>query len=266
MKTRIAWGMTALLVMLVAMLAWWLKVGRAPDVRIAGTESALPRAAPESESVLPAALAAAREEAVRRDVRTLLVHRRGHRVFEYFAAGDGSRQVDGGELAAAVLMLAVPDPAREEPVDAVGTAALVSERLWVPLRAADAWLTGSAAVSSRCCIKASLDDWMRVGDLLLGMGAYLGERFVSTDAVRPLLADRQAPWQGEEPLAAGDGTAFDLAPGIRLWLAPRRNLAVLVWADAPVASDTTIPNIILRGLDDQAPAIGGDISDIVPGH
>jgi hypothetical protein len=75
-----------------------------------------------------------------------------------------------------------------------------------------------------------------------------------------------APWQGEEPLLARDGLWFDLQPGVRLWLAPRRALAVLVWADAGEARDTLIPNIVLRGLNDQAPAIGGDVSDLVPGH
>jgi hypothetical protein len=51
-----------------------------------------------------------------------------------------------------------------------------------------------------------------------------------------------------------------------LWLAPRRQLAVLVWADAEVARDTLLPNVILRGLNDAAPAIDAGIGDIVPGH
>ena len=51
----------------------------------------------------------------------------------------------------------------------------------------------------------------------------------------------------------------------RLWLAPRRNIAILVWADDDTAHDTLLPNIILRGLNDVSPAIGG-IEDLVPGH
>ena len=116
-------------------------------------------------------------------------------------------------------------------------------------------------------MRAELDDWMRAGDLLLGQGAYRGERIVAADATRQLLAAHApAPSLGDEPLLARDGTAFDLAPDVRLWLAPRRGLAILVWGTPEQARDTLLPNLILRGLNDVAPAIGGDISDIVPGH
>jgi hypothetical protein len=148
----------------------------------------------------------------------------------------------------------------------IAAANLVSERIWLPLRAGDAQLSLVARAGRRCCIEARLDDWLRAGDLLLGGGAYLGERFLSADAVRALLAGRELQWQGDEPLLAQDGLAFDLSREQRLWLAPRRQLAILVWADADVARDTLLPNIILRGLNDAAPAIGGGISDIVPGH
>jgi hypothetical protein len=267
MNNRVVQLVTGAIVLAAAVaLAVWL-LPRDPAVRIAGTEGALARAAPESEFILPAALEAAREEAARRGVRALIVHRRGHRVFEYFPAGvAGTDLVDGGELATAVLQLTQREADDAGLQDATALATLVSERLWLPLRAGEAWLSGAPGAPRHCCIEARLDDWMRVGDLLLGTGSYLGERFVPADAVRALLAGRQPPWRGDEPLLARDGTAFDLSPRIRLWLAPRRQLAVLVWADAEVARDTLLPNVILRGLNDAAPAIDAGIGDIVPGH
>ena len=262
------WSMVAAgVALLVAVAAGWILVTRTQATPIAGLESALPRAQPEAEFILPAALDAAREEAVSRNVRALVVHRRGHRVFEQFTRGaDGTTTLEGGELGALVLSLALHEPEQDAGQDRAVIARLVSERLWQPLRAGDASLSGTPGASRRCCIQARLDDWMRVGDLLLGTGAYLGERLVAADAVRAVLAGRQASWQGDEPLLARDGMTFDLQDGVRLWLAPRRQLAILVWGDAGAARDTLIPNIILRGLNDAAPAIGGGIEDIVPGH
>lgn len=264
-KTQLSWTIGAVALLVAALAGWFLQT-REPAVRIAGVDSALPRSVPEAEFVLPAALEAAREEAVRRDVRALLVHRRGHRVFDYFADGTaGDTRVDGGALGSVVFSLALHEPGQTAEQDPAIVAGLLSDRLWLPLRAGEAWLSHWPDEPG-CCIRARLDDWMRIGDLLLGTGTYLGERFVPADAVRALLAAREASWQGDEPFLARDGATFDLQRGVRLWLAPRRQLAILVWADAGAAGDTLIPNIILRGLNDAAPAIGGGIGDIVPGH
>jgi hypothetical protein len=54
-----------------------------------------------------------------------------------------------------------------------------------------------------------------------------------------------------------------------MWLVPRRALSVLVWTDsAPQSRDTEIPNLLIRGLIDQAPAIDAPsaLDQIVPGH
>jgi hypothetical protein len=157
----------------------------------------------------------------------------------------------------------------------------LSQRVWLPLRAADAWLWGrdDQAVRVDCCMVARLDDWMRLGDLLLGAGSYEGERIASPDWIRLLLAhDAQGvvhpawlaarqPWSGDEPPVERDAYWFDLGRDARMWLAPRRGLQILVWAPGGKARDTLIPNIILRGLNDQAPAIsGGGVQDLVPGH
>ncbi|MDQ2640149.1 MAG: hypothetical protein M3Y79_06185 [Pseudomonadota bacterium] len=266
-SARYIWpGVAILLAGLAALAVFWLWSPQEPAARIAGPGEALPRAEAEAEFILVEALDAVRAQAARMELRALVVHRHGHRVFEYFApGGNGTAQVDGGELAIAVLQLALPEP--ELPPGDEAVAALVSERIWLPLRAGDAWLSGGAGAPRQCCIRAQLDDWVRAGDLLLGQGAYRGERIVSADAVRQLLAAHSpAASQGDEPLLARDGTAFDLTAGVRLWLAPRRGLAILVWGKPAQARNTLLPNLILRGLNDAAPAIGGGISDIVPGH
>jgi hypothetical protein len=165
-----------------------------------------------------------------------------------------------------------------------GSAAqILSERVWLPLHAKDAALWGSDDMALRvdCCVVAALDDWMRVGDVLVQQGSFEGERLVSPDWIRALLAadqdSRRHPiWlkqqqaaEGAEPPASRDTFWFDLGPGLRLWLVPRRALSVLVWADsAAQARDTEIPNLLIRGLVDQAPAIdaASKLDQIVPGH
>jgi len=296
-----------------------------PRLRIAGRPAGLPLATLAAENILPAALQDAQRQGIHAGVWALVVHRHGHRVFEYFERGrSGQLEVTGGELAALPFALAVgvladngrvpferalqavrasaapeqdwrdpwsraaqarftlhPAPAlllQDADGDVAGT---LSQRVWQPLGAADAWLWGrsDAALRVDCCMVARLDDWMRLGDLLLGLGSREGERIVSTDWMRrllvrddgghthPLWLGRQAPWRGDEPPAEGDVYWLDLGHDLRLWLAPRRGLAILVWAGGNRAQDTLIPNIILRGLHDQAPPIGGGgLNDLVPGH
>ncbi len=264
--SRRGWVLAAAIAIGLAAAVAWFAAGRTPSVRIAGEGAPLPQADAESEFISVAALAAARTESRRLGVRAFIIHRHGHRVFAYPDQRDGARSVAGGELAAAVLQLAL-HPVEDAQAGATAVALRVSERIWLPLRAADAWLrTGPDDTMPRCCIEARVDDWMRVADLLNGHGAYLGERVVAADAIRALLAAHQAAVAGDEPLLARDGTAFDLAPDLRLWLVPRRGLTMLVWADAATARDTLLPNLVLRGLDDVSPAVDGDISGLVPGH
>jgi hypothetical protein len=295
-----------------------------PRIRLAGESAGLPRATPEAESLLPAALEQAREEAAKQQLHALVVHRHGHRVFEYFAAGhDSDSEVAGGELAALPYALALgvladngrvsfdaavqalrdampPSRGWRSPwsraararfalrpapplllQDADGDVAhTLAQRVWLPLHAGPASLWGrdDRALRVDCCMAARLDDWMRLGDLLLGQGRYAGERIVSPDWIhrllpgdagghaQPVWLTQQSSWQGDEPPVARDAYWFDLGTDLRLWLVPRRGLAVLVWADRR-ARDTLIPNIILRGLNDQAPPVeGSGLNELVPGH
>lgn len=268
MKSRAPLAIVAVVALGAVAAMLWIHYAPGSGVVIEGTADALPRADAAGEMIVPDALQAAAMAAQDRGVKALLVHRRGHRVFEYFATGEDSRRVEGGALAAAVLALTLTEPGQSDSVDAVQVARLVRERVWLPLRAGHAQLRLDTAIAPRrCCIEAQLDDWLRVGDLLLGQGAYRGERILTPDAVRLWLAAQSpAPWTGDEPLLAQQALWFDLQPGVRLWLAPRRQLAILVQGDEDVARDTRIPNIILRGLNDASPAVGSGIGDIVPGH
>lgn len=158
----------------------------------------------------------------------------------------------------------------------------ISVRVWQPLEAADAGLWGQNDSKLRldCCVVARLDDWMRLGDLLLQQGSYQGQRLVSPDWVRwllnadakgvrhPVWLKEQRPWQGDEPPATRDIYWFDLGNDARLWLAPQRGLSVLYWGRGSEARDTLVLNVVLRGLLDQLPSGSGatDLNDLVPGH
>lgn len=289
--------------------------GIRPRLRLPGAPMALARASAESELIAMEALKLAADTARQQGAQALLVHRHGHRVYEYLAPGrSDAAVVDGGELVPALLALSVGplvDTRRLEPDAAIAgireamragergvapgappaillqdldgsIANTISTRLWVPLGAADAqlWGTGDAALRLDCCAAARLEDWMRIADLLLQQGTYQGERVVSPDWIRRLLdADasghrhpvwlqQQRPWTGDEPPAARDVYWFDLGSDARIWLIPRRGLTILHWAKGSSARDTLIPNIILRGLQDQAPAVSGaaELNDLVPGH
>lgn len=296
-----------------------------PRLRLPGGATELPRATAEAELIEVEALKHAADTARQQGAKALVVHRHGHRVFEFFEDGrSGHTEIAGGELSAALLALSLGplvDARRIDPASAVAAlreaamtgdswsnpwsaaakrrfslsappalllqdldgsiANTVSTRVWLPLGAADAalWGVDDARLRLDCCVVARLDDWMRVADLFLQQGAYLGQRIVSPDWVRQLLAadaqgqrhpvwlDRQLPWTGDEPPASREIYWFDLGTDLRLWLVPRRGLAILNWTDERLARDTLIPNIILRGLQDQLPAGGTTgLNDLVPGH
>ncbi len=58
----------------------------APRLRLPGSADALPRATAEAELIAAEALQLAGDTARKQGAQALLVHRHGHRVFEYFAA------------------------------------------------------------------------------------------------------------------------------------------------------------------------------------
>jgi hypothetical protein len=214
-----------------------------------------------------------------------------------------SRQVEFGQAVAAVKAVAHADEGWRNPWSAGARARFalaappalltkdlegslantLSLRIWQPLGAGDAYLWGydDSHVRLDCCVAARLDDWMRMGDVLLRQGEYEGSRIVSVDWMRHVLAmdaggTNHPVWvgipgalAGDEPPAARETYWFDLGPTVRLWLLPRRGLSILVWAaSASQARDPAIPNLLIRGLVEQSVAPGAttNISDIVPGH
>jgi hypothetical protein len=162
--------------------------------------------------------------------------------------------------------------------DVEGTLAnTLSLRVWQPLGAGDAYLWGmdDSALRLDCCVAARLDDWMRVGDLLLRQGEYEGTRIVSPDWIRHVLASdaggvnhpvwvtEPASWTGEVP-AAREAFWFDLGD-VRLWLLPRRGVDLLAAAGNDRAL-TDVPNIVIGIVEQAAGRPPTNIGDIVPGH
>jgi hypothetical protein len=167
--------------------------------------------------------------------------------------------------------------------DSDSAAQALAQRVWQPLHAQDAalWGQGDQALRVDYQMVAQLDDWVRVGDVLLQQGSFEGERIASPDWIRAILAadldgKRHPVWlaqqqsaSGAEPPAARDTFWFDLGAGVRLWLVPRRGLSVMIWSAAKNgARDTEIPNLFIRALTDQAPPVGGvsALESLVPGH
>lgn len=180
----------------------------------------------------------------------------------------------------------------------------LSEKLWQPLEAGEAWLWldrpgGAAQVS--CCLVARQGDWMRVAEILLYDGVYQGEEVLPPGWVRrmltPALGNRHYGfhvWLGSphaatrsysfgrhevvhrmsEPYAADDVFFLDGQARNRLWLVPSLELAILRTGGEPPDDadwdDSYIPNVIIRGVRDRVTPQSGsrevDLSTLVPNH
>lgn len=94
-----------------------------PRLRVPGPAAELPQATADAELIAVEALRLATELARQQGAQALLVHRHGHRVHEYFAAGrSGATELEGGELSPAVMALSLGplvDARRMEPETAV---------------------------------------------------------------------------------------------------------------------------------------------------
>jgi hypothetical protein len=157
----------------------------------------------------------------------------------------------------------------------------ISSRVWQPLRAADAYLWGNGVEGPRldCCVVARVDDWMRVGDVILQDGVLAGERVVASQWMQKLfvvdpMGHAHALWTaplkttGDEPPATREALGFDLGPDARLWLLPQRQMAIFYWAAAGSgdATNTEIPNMVIRAIVEQSPARAAELRDLVPAH
>jgi CubicO group peptidase (beta-lactamase class C family) len=168
----------------------------------------------------------------------------------------------------------------------------VSQELWQPIGAADAWLwldgPGGAVHVDRGFI-VHQGDWIRVAELLLQNGNYQGAEVVLPRWVPQLLEPAKSnpnygafvhlgahPQAGVTPYASPDIFVVE-GGGNRLWLVPSLQIAILRTgtrlpasvAGAAAWDDARIPNLIIRGARDFVPPAarpGADLSTIVPHH
>ena len=168
-------------------------------------------------------------------------------------------------------------------------AQFVSEALWRPIGAGDAWLwldRPGGTAHADCCMLAKQGDWIRVAELLVKDGNYRGEEVIRPGWIARMLspATGNAAYgsyvrlgksnpTGAQPYAVNDLFVVEGSGGNRIWAVPSMHLAVLRMGHLPPHAsdwdDTLIPNLIIRGARDyQPPQVrpGSDISKIVPGH
>jgi len=168
-------------------------------------------------------------------------------------------------------------------------AEFVSEALWRPIGAGDAWLwldRPGGTAHADCCMLARQGDWIRIAELLVKDGNYRGEEVVRPGWIARMLvpakgneaygsyvrlAKTNAP--GAEPYAANDLFVVEGNAGNRIWVVPSMHLAIVRMGQlarrATDWDDSRIPNLIIRGARDYLPPQarpGADISKIVPGH
>jgi CubicO group peptidase (beta-lactamase class C family) len=155
----------------------------------------------------------------------------------------------------------------------------VSEMLWKRLGASDAYLwldADDGTPHADCCMLARPGDWMRVAEVLANDGVYLGEEIVRPGWIKQMLTPAHCnrhyglhmgpPEPADEPLAAHDMCFID-GGRYRLWISPSLHLAILRIGDGADRSDWSnshIPNLIVGGLRDVAPAAAQPAKPIDP--
>jgi CubicO group peptidase (beta-lactamase class C family) len=183
-------------------------------------------------------------------------------------------------------------------------AQFLSETLWKPIGAGDAWLfldRPGGMAHAECCLITRQGDWLRVGELLLNDGVFQGDRVLPNGWVQamrtpargnpnygfqlwlgsPYVAERpysptrrQFANRASEAYAADDVFFLDGFGKYRLWLVPSLGLEILRTGGNPPRAadwdDARIPNLIIRGIRDRPAAVrpGGraDLSTLVPYH
>jgi hypothetical protein len=227
-------------------------------LKIAGGDGGgLPRALPADEKLDEKAVNNAVALADANGTTAFLVARHGHLLIEHYAAGGrAATLLDGGGMTDTVLALAE------------GDAKLISNRLWQPLNAHDAWLDG-------CCLRARPIDWLRLGILLAQDGRFEGGDVVPANAITRLRTagtalESGSKASGAEPFAARDVYYLRGNDRTRLWIAPSLQIVALHVAGPAGANgwdETQLFNQLLRAATDRTTANSGDLlNQLVPGH
>jgi len=168
-------------------------------------------------------------------------------------------------------------------------ASYVSQSIWRPIGAGDAWLwlahPGGSAHAD-CCLISRQGDWIRIGELLLRDGNYRGDELMRPGWIAvmrsPARSDQDSgmflrlgsrPAPGQESYAARDVFVAGGPDGNRLWVVPSMGIVILRTGTAVQAAggwdEARIPNLVIRGARDYLPPAalpGADLSSIVPGH
>jgi len=171
-------------------------------------------------------------------------------------------------------------------------AQFVSQALWRPIGASDAWLwldhPGGTAHAD-CCMFAQQGDWIRLAELLVKDGNYRGEEVIHPGWIARMVVPaagnaaygsyvrlgkvspaterlaRESPAgmgltgdpTGTEPYAVDDLFVVEGSGGNRIWAVPSMHLAILRMGRLPRhASDwdeTRVPNLIIRAARDYQP-------------
>lgn len=166
-------------------------------------------------------------------------------------------------------------------------AEFVSQTLWRPIGAGNAWLwldRPGGTAHADCCMLARQGDWIRVGELLVRDGNYRGEEVIRPGWLARMLVPAKgnpnygsyvrlgnAAVAGTEPYARSDVFVVAGHGGNRLWLVPSMHLVILRMGYTKHRGgdwdDSRIPNLVIRGARDyRPPQVRSNLSDIVPGH
>lgn len=167
-------------------------------------------------------------------------------------------------------------------------ATYLSQALWRPVGAADAWLwldRPGGMPHADCCMLSRQGDWIRIGQLLVRDGNYLGAEVIRPGWVSLMRMPAKAnpaygayvriaaQSAGQETYAGRDVFVAGGEGGNRLWLVPSLQLAILCSSalhgrDA-AWDDGRIPNLIIRAARDAPPSPAGPagtMSSVVSGH
>ena len=168
-------------------------------------------------------------------------------------------------------------------------AQFVSQAIWRPIGAADAWLwldRPGGTAHADCCMLARQGDWIRLAQLLIRDGNYRGDEVIRPGWIARMLVPAagnasfgsylrlaKGNVAGTDPYASDDLFLAEGKGGNRLWVVPSMQMAILRMGHLPRHAadwdDTRIPNLIVRAARDYQPSQarpGADISKIVTGH
>jgi len=272
-----------------------------------GDGGGLPLAQPADEHFDGAGLERVVKDPAAAGLQVFIVMRHGHVVFARYGHGfSADRVIDPGGFARALVALAAGvairsgtlvalppgrfDPAKLRAAIERGAhqsyAAYVSRVLWRRLNAGSAWIrlpAAGAALPADCCFEARVQDWMRIGALLVNDGSFEDTQVIPRGWVArmraPVSEDGLQGMGVELPSHAPSARALEASDLIflrgngrwRLWVVPSLKLVVLFGAPAGGRDsgwdEIRLPNLVIEALTERPPAPAGSLlQQLVHGH